>query len=234
MTVIKSASVRRAASYIIPFFLIPAIVITGMLVFREKSRIFLMVSVSALTLFLFICGFEQRKTGSRRLILTAVFIALASIGRAVCSPLPGVNPVTAITVLCAVYLGGEAGFMTGAFTALISNIFSGQGTWTPFQMLAWGLIGMTAGLLSRFLLSGNSRLRLCVYTFAAGAAYSLIMDVFTVIWANNAFIPKAYAAALLTALPFTAVYCISNIIFTYLLAKPFGEKLGRIKIKYGI
>ncbi len=234
MPVINNQTFRKAASYIIPFFIVPAVVISCMLIFRERSRIFLTVTVSALTLFLFICGFEKRKTGSRRLILTAVFIALASIGRAICSPLPGVNPVTAVTVLCAVYLGGEAGFMTGAFSALISNMFSGQGTWTPFQMLAWGLIGMTAGLMSRFLRSGNSRLRLCAYTFAAGAAYSVIMDVFTVIWANNAFIFKEYIAALITALPFTAIYCISNVIFTYLLAKPFSEKLGRIKVKYGI
>ena len=44
-------------------------------------------------------------------------------------------------------MGGEAGFLTGSMAALISNFYFGQGPWTPFQMLAWGLIGLASGLL---------------------------------------------------------------------------------------
>jgi len=29
-------------------------------------------------------------------------------------------------------------------------------------------------------------------------------------------------------------YAVSNVLFLYLLAKPFGDKLNRIKIKYGV
>ena len=80
----------------------------------------------------------------------------------------------------------------------------------------------------------GSRVKMCVYSFFAGIAYSAIMDIWTVIWAYNSFNLKAYLAAITTALPYTAIYAVSNAVFAFLLAKPFSEKLGRIKIKYGV
>lgn len=232
MTVIKNSAIRKALSLALPYVIIPAVVVAGTALFRDKGWAYIIVAVAVLTVLLFISGFEKRKTGTRRLVLVAAFVALASAGRVICSPLPGVNPVTAVTVLAAVYMGGEAGFMIGAFSALISGIFSGLGVWTPFQMFAWGIIGLIAGLLSQVLI--NSRVKLCVYTFTAGILFSLIMDIWTVLWAYNSFNADAYLAAITTALPFTCIYAVSNVVFTYLLAKPFSEKLGRIKIKYGI
>jgi energy-coupling factor transport system substrate-specific component len=232
MIVIKNAFLRSFLSKILPFLVIPAVVISGAFVFRDKSYSYVIMAVVVLTIVLFVCGFEKRKIGARRLVLTAAFVALASIGRVICSPLPGVNPVTAITIFAAIYMGSETGFIVGAFSALISNMFAGMGVWTPFQMFAWGLIGTFAGLFSKQLI--NNKIKLCVYAFFAGIFYSLIMDIWTVIWAYNSFNLSAYLAAITTAVPYTSVYAISNFVFVYLLAKPFSEKLGRIKIKYGI
>lgn len=55
--------------------------------------------------------------------------------------------MAAVTIITGAYFGAEAGFVTGALSALISNIFYGQGPWTPFQMLAWGLGGFLSGLV---------------------------------------------------------------------------------------
>ena len=65
-------------------------------------------------------------------------------------------------------------------------------------------------------------------------AYSLIMDVWTVLWYNGGFSSQLYAAALTAALPITLMYAVSNVIFLLLIARPFGEKLERIKTKYGV
>ena len=67
----------------------------------------------------------------------------------------------------------------------------------------------------------------------AGVAYSFIMDVWTVLWYNGSFNPALYAAALASALPYTVLYAISNVVFLNLLSRPFGEKLDRVRIKYG-
>ncbi|MCR5150412.1 MAG: ECF transporter S component [Clostridiales bacterium] len=223
---------RAFLSFLIKFVLLPAVVVAGALIFRSKNYSYVIFAVTVLSLTLFFCGVDKKRTGTRRLVLSAVAVAAASLGRVLFSFIPGVNPVTAITVLFAIYLGSEAGFMIGAFSALVSNMFAGQGVWTPFQMFAWGMIGMFAGLFSSYF--ENHTVRLCVYTFFAGIAYSFIMDIWTVLWANNAFSFKMYLASIISAAPYTAIYAVSNVIFTFLLAKPFSEKLGRIKIKYGI
>ena len=142
------------------------------------------------------------------------------------------KPVTALVMITALSFGPEAGFITGSLSAILSNLWFGQGPWTPFQMFAWGMIGFFAGVFAKYL--ENHTVRMCVYVFFAGMVYSFIMDVWSVMWAYNSFNLKFYIASITSAAPYTAVYAISNVIFILLLRKPFSEKLGRIKIKYGI
>ena len=130
------------------------------------------------------------------------------------------------------YLGGEAGFLTGALSAVISNFYFGQGPWTLFQMLAWGLIGLIAGVLSKRL--QDHRWFLLLYGAISGVAFSFIMDIWTVLWYNNGFNLQLYLAALVTAAPYTILYTVSNMLFLYIFAKPFGSKLARVKLKYGV
>ena len=228
MITIKKASVRNALKIIIPFALIPAIIIMGVYVFKENSYMFISVGVIILSLILFISGFEKKKTGTRRLIIVAVMTALSVVGRFI----PVFKPVTALTVITAVYIGGEAGFLVGTMSALISNFWFGQGPWTPFQMFAWGMIGLVGGLLSKYL--KKSKAALITYGVAAGIVYSFIMDFWALIWNNEIISIEAYLASLLTAIPYTVIYAISNMLFFALLAKPFGEKLERVKLKYGV
>ena len=228
MIVIRNASARRFLRVILPFILIPAIVALG--VFAVESQYPALVSflVAVCSLVLFFCGFEKKKIGSRRLVIVAVMIAFSVVGRM----FPIIKPVTAFAVISGMFLGAEAGFLVGSFSALISNFYFGQGPWTPFQMLAWGLIGFFAGVLA-FPLK-RSRIFLYFYGILAAVGYSLLMDVWSAVWLAGEFLPSLYLSKLLTSLPHTALYAFSNVIFLILFAKPFSEKLGRIKIKYGV
>lgn len=228
MLTIKNKSLRTALGILIPFVLIPVLAFLGSTVFDEKKHIFVSLDVALLSVVLFITGFEKKQTGTRRQVLVSIMIALSVAGRFI----PFFKPVTAITVITAIYLGGEAGFLVGSFSALLSNFYFGQGPWTPFQMLAWGLIGLFAGFLREPL--QKSRIALLIYGILSGIVFSLIMDVWTVLWYNGSFSISLYLTALATAAPHTVLYAVSNFIFLLLLAKPFGEKLNRIKIKYGV
>ena len=229
---IRSARLRKVLGILLPFVLIPAVVLWFTLGPARGHYALSTMLITLLALVLFSCGFERRKTGSRRMILVAVMTALSVAGRFVFAALPFFKPITAMVVITAIYVGPEAGFLTGALSAVISNFYFGQGPWTPFQMLSWGLLGLFAGLLSRPL--KKSRVLLSIYGIFAAAAYSLIMDVWTVMWYNGSFGAELYTAALLAALPITLMYAVSNVIFLNLLARPFGEKLERVKIKYGV
>lgn len=228
MITIKSARLRTILRYVIPFLLIPALVIVGALVFDGQRYLIISLGIAVLALLLFMTGFERRNIGSRRMVITAIMTALAVFGRFI----PVFKPITAICVIAAVYLGAEAGFLTGALSVLISNIYFGQGPWTPFQMLGFGLIGLVAGYLAPLLL--RSRIALVLYGVAAGVAYSFLMDIWTVLWYSGGFDPQLYLAAIVSAIPFTAVYTVSNAVFLLLLSKPVGNKLRRIKMKYGV
>lgn len=228
MIVIRSKRMREIIRVSVPFLVIPVLVISGAVIFDHSKHIIISMGVAFLALLVFISGFERKNTGTRRLVIAAVMTALCFAGRFI----PILKPVSALTIITGLYLGGETGFLVGAMSAVISNLYFGHGPWTAFQMLAWGIIGLTAGIISEPLKSKRSLL--IAYGIAAGIAYSFIMDIWTVLWYNNGFSLKLYLAALQTAVPYTVSYVLSNVLFLYLLAKPFGEKLQRIKIKYGV
>ena len=227
MTVIKSKPLREIFKILIPFILIPFSVVIGAIISPERSYLYVSLAVTLLSLLLFISGFDRKQTGTRRMVISAVMTALCVIGRFI----PVFKPITAITVITGVYIGGESGFLVGAVSAFISNFFSGQGPWTPFQMLGWGIIGLLSGMLSRPL--KKNRWLIVTFGTVMGMLYSFIMDVWTVLWGGG-FSAELYLAAIVAAIPHTVIYSVSNMIFLIILAKPFGEKLERIKLKYGI
>ena len=190
---------KTALKYIIPLVLIPITVILGACIFSEKSYSFVSMAVAIFSCLLFYFAYE-RKGKTRRLIIVSVVL------------------------LTAVYLGSSAGFLTGSFSALISNFYFGQGPWTPFQMLAWGIIGFLAGILRNKL---KNRITLSLYGVFAGILYSVILELWNVLWYSNSFDINLYLAFLLSSLPHTAIYAVSNVIFLMLMYKPIGSKLKR-------
>ena len=228
MRVIENPRLRAVLRYGIPFVLIPALVALSAVLFEGQRYLIISLGIAALALVLFMTGFERKNIGSRRMVITAIMTALAVFGRFI----PLFKPITAICVITAVYLGAEAGFLCGSLSVLISNIFFGQGPWTPFQMLGFGLIGLFAGYLSRALMRSN--ILLILYGAVAGIAYSFIMDIWTVLWYSGSFSWELYTAAIVSAIPFTLLYAVSNVAFLLIMRKPVGNKLNRVKIKYGV
>ena len=107
----------------------------------------LFLIISAVPFFLV---FDKKKPQAREMVPIAVMAAIAVVGRTVFEiiPLPNFKPCSAIIIITAVSFGPEAGFLTGALTAVVSNFIFGQGPWTPWQMFTWGLVGFLAGVLN--------------------------------------------------------------------------------------
>ena len=228
MIFIKNKKIRNIIKIAVPFIIIPLIVAMGALVFDAKKHIFISLAIAFMTLIFFMAGFDKKAKITRKTVIVAIMTALCVVGRFI----PFFKPVTAIATISAIYLGSEAGFLIGAYSAILSNIYFGQGPWTPFQMLSCGMIGLIAGLLSEPL--KKNKIFLMIYGILSGIAYSFIMDIWTVLWYNDSFDFSLYLMALGTAVPYTILYSVSNFIFLWIMAKPFGDKLERIKLKYGI
>ena len=221
---------KKWLSYIILCLIVPAVVLGGALLFKEKQYAWISLCVTVLSCIPFFLHFEHSENDVRKLILIAVMVAISVIGRFIFAPIPGFKPVTAMVVITAMYFGGEAGFMTGALSAVISNFYFGQGPWTPFQMFSWGIVGFLAGVIADPL--KKSKIVLVVYGIVSGVLYSLLMDVWTVLWADGYFNISRYAAAVISAAQFTIIYAVSNVIFLLVFSKPIGKILERIKEKY--
>ena len=223
---------KRVLSCLIVLLAIPAVILLGNTVFSGVKYVYLTLLVSAMSLAPFLISFEKKEHTATYLVLIGALTALSVLGRVVFSVVPAFKPVSAMVVITAMYFGPEAGFLTGALSALLSNFYFGQGPWTVFQMAAWGLIGFFSGLLAQKL--KGSRLLLCVWGAAAGVAYSLLMDIWDAIFADGTVMLSRYLAFVASSAGFTAMYAVSNVVFLLLLANPIGKILERIRTKYGI
>lgn len=224
---------KKAAVTLLLCILVSIILGIGIFFLKDRRYTFVVLLICILGCIPFLLSFEKGQSKTRRILVLAVLIALSAAGRFLFAFLPGFKPVTAIVIISGMCFGPEAGFLTGSMTALISNIYFGQGPWTPFQMFVWGLIGVLAGLIS---MRGLLKKPAVLYSFGAlsGLLYSLLMDVWSVLEVDASFTFSRYTATVLASLPMTVTYMVSNVIFLLLLAKPVCKKIERLKTKYDI
>lgn len=174
------------------------------------------------------------KWKTEMLMPVVVISAAATAGRILFNFIPQVQPVTAMVILTGLTLGPLCGAVTGFLSAMVSNMVLGQGIWTLFQMLAWGLIGFVSGFFSKSRIT-RSLPFLCFFGFLSGALFSLVTDLSTVFFMSYG-VPlsgSAVAAVFATGLLFNIPHCVGNVFFLLILYIPFVRKFRRLRDKYG-
>lgn len=202
---------------------------------REYYLISILIIAAAIVIFMW--SFERRKPRIREVVVLAVMTSLAVVGRMLFFMTPQFKPCAAIIIITGIMLGKEAGFLSGAVTAFASDFFFGQGPWTPWQMIAFGLIGY----ISAMIFSGNLRkmaenkLVLCAYGFfMTFVVYGLIMDTATVFMYTDKPTLTVFMATYGAGIFFNAIHGFSTVVFLWCLSGPLFAKLNRVKIKYGM
>ncbi len=224
---------RKIIGWVSILLLIPAVICIGVWVFADRQYNLISIIIAILSCIPFFFRFESGKHGARELTSIAVMVAISVIGRLVFYALPGFKPVTAIVIITGIAFGAEAGFITGSLSALVSNMYFGQGPWTPFQMFVWGFVGFFAGLIFKNRKRPN-RIILGIVGILGGVLYSLIMDIWTTLSATGEFNIDAYLLNIASSFTFMAIYAVSNVIFLQILAYPLLNKTDRVKVKYNI
>ena len=223
---------KKILTFLIIFAAVPAVAVAGMYVSGSRSYYWIAILTAALSCVPFFISFEKGKSGVRKMLVIAVMTAVAVAGRILFAEIPSFKPVTAIVMITALSFGPEAGFITGSLSAILSNLWFGQGPWTAFQMFAWGFNGFLTGLAAKPLKKHLSLLAL--FGAAMGLLYSLILDINTVLWMEGVFNVRRYLAAVASSARVTVIYMVSNALFLLVLAKPMEKTLERIKKKYNI
>ena len=203
--------------------------------FGPRKYYFISLVIIIYSLLPFFMVFEGRKPQIRELVVLATMVALATAGRAAFFMIPSFKPIIAIVIISAIAFGGEAGFLVGAMTMVVSNFLFGQGPWTPWQMFAMGFIGFLSGILYRIGLLPTKRLSLCIYGFLVTVfIYGGIMNPAALFMSVYDFTWEGLLAIYISGIPVDLVHGSSTFIFLWIGAKPLLEKLQRIKIKYDL
>jgi energy-coupling factor transport system substrate-specific component len=175
--------------------------------------------------------FESAVTSSKEIALVAMLGTISAVLRVPFAAIPNVQPCTYI-IICAGYVFGPiAGFAVGAMTALVSNFFLGQGPWTLYQMIAWGLAGLCTGYLTKLKLN-------TVVLIIIGVVWGYLYGLITNLWYWTAFIyPLTFKTLLVTQLNtvwFDTLHAAGNAVFLGALGTRTIAILRRFKERFSI
>ncbi|MBQ9851769.1 MAG: ATP-binding cassette domain-containing protein [Ruminiclostridium sp.] len=226
---------RTAVAAFLILLLIPLTLFVGVYYLGGEKYYFIALLILFETMAPFFLVFEGRKPQARELVLIAALCAIGVAGRAAFFMLPNFKPVTALTIIAGVALGGETGFLVGAMTMLASNILFSQGPWTPWQMFAMGIIGFLAGVLFRKGWLRRTRGALAAFgVLAVLLIYGGIMNPASALLWTQSLEWEILLTYYLTGIPMDCVHAASTGLFLWFGAEPLLEKLDRIKVKYGL
>ncbi len=178
--------------------------------------------------------YERTHPPAKIVALVAALAALAAAGRVAFAPLPNIKPTTDIVLLAGFALGAAPGFAVGAVAAIASNVMFGQGPWTPWQMLAWGLCGLFGAALGRMTHRSLGRWPLAAACGVAGLGFGLIMDFSTWTTYTGAHTLGEFLTISATSLPFNIAHAVGNVLFCLAFGPAFLRALLRYRERFTV
>lgn len=170
----------------------------------------------------------RNMVGSKELALLASLSALAALGRVPFAALPGVQPTTFLVICSGMVFGPQAGFLVGVTAALVSNFFLGHGPWTPWQMLGWGLIGLSAAVLARI----NKRpapILIGLFGLIGGFLFGWLQNLG--FWLSFVYplTLGSFLATCASSILFDGAHALSNLLLCWGLYRPVTDILTQFK-----
>src|SRR6476661_3396935 len=172
--------------------------------------------------------YERSRPPARMVALVAALAALAVAGRLVFTPIPNVVATTDIVLITGFAVGAAPGFVVGALAAAISNLWLGQGPWTPWEMAGWGMVGLGGAALGAVTGRRIGRFGLAIACGLAGFAYGALLDYSVMVSYGGEQSLDRYLAISARGLPFNVAHAAGNVV----LALAAGPALVRMIARY--
>ncbi|GAA0770423.1 ECF transporter S component [Clostridium subterminale] len=184
-------------------------------------------------LFLSYFYFEKSMLGTKEIAVIATLSAFTALSRIAFAPIPNVKPVTFLVALSGFVFGPYEGFLIGSTSAFLSNIFFGQGPWTPWQMFSWGLVGIISGIWGR---KGKrvSAIKFSIICFIYGFMFDWIMNFWYVLGFVKPITIQSVIMAYLSGLTFDILHGGGSFIFSIIFYDSFIDVLLRYKRRLDI
>ena len=174
--------------------------------------------------------YERSHPPAKLVAVIATLAALAALGRDAFAAVPDVKPITAIVLVSGVAFGARPGFAIGAISALASNILLGQGPWTPWQMLGWGLVGLFGAALRPAVGERPSPLVLALACALGAELFNLVLNVYTWTGTGNHSL-AAYGVVLGSALVFDLTHVVASFAFGFAFGPALLRMLARVRAR---
>lgn len=175
-------------------------------------------------------GYERRGLSSREAAVIATLASLAGLSRVPFAAVPGLQPVTFLVLLSGYVFGPGPGFLVGSLAPLVSNFFLGQGPWTPWQMAAWGLAGISGGWLgSLYGKKAFPRGILVIAAFFWGFLFGWILNTWHWLTFVYPLTSRSFFLVQLASTWFDLTHGVGNALFMALLGPELGRVLQRFK-----
>jgi ECF-type transporter family protein/prenyltransferase/squalene oxidase-like repeat protein len=175
--------------------------------------------------------YERSRPPSQVVAMVAALAALAIAGRIAFAAFPNVKPTTDIVILAGFALGPAPGFAVGALTALVSNLWFGQGPWTPWQMAGWGLCGILGAVLALGV-RNPGRLTLALVCGVAGLAYGALLNFSLMVTYGGELSLERFIALQSRAVPFDLAHAIGNAILAFVAGPAMLRMLIRFRERF--
>lgn len=189
-----------------------------------------------LSLIAYLLMFKGRKLYVRELATIGALVFIGVLGRLIFAMIPHFKPMCGIIMIAGMALGGPGGFLVGTVTSFCSNIFFGQGQWSPWQMFAYGVGGLLAGWFYRLRIVGKKRLVLTsiICGVVVVAVVGPLLDVSTVFSADMGFAPEIFAMYFKSGLPVNIIHGACTMLTVLVMMRPMLNRLDRMKVKFGM
>jgi len=175
--------------------------------------------------------YERSRPPAQVVALVAALAALAIAGRIAFAAFPNVKPTTDIVVFAGYALGGAPGFAVGALTALVSNFWFGQGPWTPWQMVGWGLCGVLGALLALGTRNA-SRWVLAATCGFAGIFYGALLNFSLMATYGGDLSLRHFLVLEARAIPFDAAHVLGNVALALVAGPAMVRMLTRFRERF--
>ncbi len=202
----------------------------------------LTVLALCILIFLVFLIFERTHPSAQKLVILALLCSFVTVGRVIFVFFPLFSPAIGMIILFSICTNPLEGFLIGSVSVLASNFIFGQGTWTVFQMFAYGIAGFFSAFLRPLFFNQKKSVSYLTARIIGLAVFGffLVMCITGPILDMSGFFfmgtnDISYIKVLiLGGIPFNISTAVSTSITILLLSNPVFFEMKRLEKKLGV
>jgi energy-coupling factor transport system substrate-specific component len=175
---------------------------------------------------------EVLKRSAGRVSLCAMICAVGVVGRIGLTVIPNVQPVTALIMLTAIFIGLPEALLCSVVIVMVTNLIMGMGIWSLYQIAGWMLVAVATKLCMSWIKKLKSWL-----VYPISAAWAMLMGfgfgAFVSIFSYKTFAmggaQQGYWAYWIGGLPFDLYHALGNAVFFTVLIPIFKKLFADVK-----